>query len=79
MDKRKSWRAQEQQLVERWNAATERYREAQADLARQRLPLGDGSPTEECVRTEEAARAELEAMRKQVARMKVEFSTGKRY
>ncbi len=79
MDKRKSWRAQEQQLVERWNAATERYREAQAELARQRLPLGDGSPTEECVRTEEAARAELEAMRKQVARMKVEFSTGKRY
>lgn len=79
MDKRKSWRAQEQQLVERWNAATERYREAQAEVTRQSLPRGDGSPTEECVRTAEAARSELEAMRKQVARMKVEFSTGKRY
>ena len=77
MDKRKSWRAQEQQLVERWNAATGRYSEAQAELARQRLPLGEGSPTEECVRTEEAARAELEAVRKHVARTNVEFSTGK--
>ena len=77
MDKRKTWREQEQQLVARWNAATQRYHEAQAEVTRQSLP--DGAPTEECVRTAEAARAELEAMRKQVARMKVEFSTGKRY
>ena len=79
MDKRRAWREQEQLLVERWNAATQRYSEAQAEVTRQRLPLGEGAPTEECVRTEEAARVELEAMRKQVARMKVEFSTGKRY
>lgn len=79
MDKRKSWREQEQQLVERWNAATERYRVAQAEVTRQSLPQGGASPTEECVRSAEAARQELEAMRKQVARMKVEFSTGKRY
>jgi hypothetical protein len=79
MDKRRSWREQEQQLVERWNAATERCREAEAEVARQRLPQGDGAPSEECVRNAEAARVALEAMRKQVARMKVEFSTGKRY
>jgi hypothetical protein len=82
MDKRRAWREQELKLVERWNAATQRYSEAQAEATRQRLPQGDGTPTEpteECVRTEEAARVELEAMRKQVARMKVEFSTGKRY
>ncbi len=79
MDKRRAWREQEQQLVERWNAANQRYQEAQAEMTRQRLPQGDGAPSDECVRTEEAARAELEAMRKQVARMKVEFSTGKRY
>ena len=79
MDKRRTWREQEQQLVERWNAATARHSEAQAEVARQRLAQGDGTPTEECVRTEAAARTELEAMRKQVARMKVEFSTGKRY
>ena len=79
MDKRKTWREQEQQLVERWNAATERCREAQAEVMRQSLPQGDGAPTEECLRTAKVANAELEAMRKQVARMKVEFSTGKRY
>jgi hypothetical protein len=79
MDKRRTWREQEQLLVERWNAATERWREAEAEVTRQRLPQGDGAPSEECVRSAEAARVELEAMRKQVARMKVEFSTGKRY
>ena len=79
MDKRRTWREQEQQLVDRWNMATQRYDEAQAELTRQRLPQGTGTPTEECVRTEEAARAELEIMRKQVARMKVEFTNGKRY
>jgi hypothetical protein len=79
MDNRRKWRAQEQQLVERWNAATERYLEAQAEVTRQTPPLGDGAPSEESVRSAESARVELEAMRKQVARMKVEFSTGKRY
>jgi hypothetical protein len=79
MNKRRTWREQEQQLVERWNAATERCREAEAEVTRQRLPQGDGAPTEECMRSAEAARVALEAMRKQVARMKVEFSTGKRY
>ena len=79
MDKRRSWREQEQQLVERWNAATERCREAEAEVARQSLPEGNGAPSEECVRSAESARVALEAMRKQVARMKVEFSTGKRY
>lgn len=79
MDKRRSWREQEQQLVERWNAATERCREAEAEVARQTLPEGNGTPSAECVRSAESARVALEAMRKQVARMKVEFSTGKRY
>jgi len=79
MDKRRSWREQEQQLVERWNAATERCRETEAEVTRQRLPQGEGVPSEECVRSAEEARVELEFMRKKVARMKVEFSTGKRY
>lgn len=79
MDKRKKWREQEERLVEGWNAATERLREAQAEAARQSLTQGEAAHTEECARTVEVARAELEAMRRQVARMKVEFSTGKRY
>jgi len=79
MDKRKTWREQEQQLVERWNAATERYRDAKAALSSQSAANGDGAPTEECMMEAEAARAEYEAVRKQVARMKAEFSAGKRY
>ena len=79
MDKRRSWREQEQQLVERWNAATEHCREADAAVLRQRMPQGAGTPSAECLRSAEAARSALEVMRKQVARMKVEFSTGKRY
>ena len=79
MDMRRTWRQQEQQLVERWNAATERCHQAEAEVSRQRQPQGTGAPSEECLRSAETARVELEAMRKLVARMKVEFTTGKRY
>ncbi len=64
MDKRASWREQEQRLVERWNATNERYRAAHAG----NLPA-----------EADAARAELELLRRQVARLKAEFSTGKRF
>jgi hypothetical protein len=77
MDKRRAWREQEQRLVERWNAATERYRDAQAALSSQ--SSAESAPTEECMLKAEAARVEYEAVRKQVARMKAEFSAGKRY
>jgi hypothetical protein len=79
MDKRKAWREQEQQLVERWNAAAGRFRDAQAALSSQSSENGDAAPDEENVLKVKAARAELEAVRKQVARLKVEFSAGKRY
>ena len=64
MDKRAHWRAQEEELVARWNAATERYRVAHA---------------ENLMAEAAAARAELDALRRQVARLKVEFTSGKRY
>jgi len=79
MDKRKVWREQEQLLVERWNAAAERFRDAQAALSSQSSRNGELAPDEESVLKAKAARAELEAMRKQVARIKAEFSAGKRY
>ena len=79
MDKKKYWREQEQELVNRWNAATDRYREAQAAVTLQIAPQGDGGPTSDSVQAVEAARAELEAVRKRVARFKAEFSAGKRY
>ena len=64
MDKKKKWRDQEQQLVERWTAANERFRLAHA-----------GNVPAEV----QAAQAELELLRRQVARLKSEFNTGKRY
>jgi hypothetical protein len=64
MDQKKKWRDQEQALVERWTAASERFRLAHA-----------GKVPEEV----QAAQAELETLRRQVARLKSEFSTGKRY
>jgi hypothetical protein len=75
MDKRKVWREQEQRLVERWNEATTRYRDAQAAAS----ATGETVPNEESALKVKAAFAELEAVRKQVARLKVEFSAGKRY
>ena len=78
MDKRKTWREQEQRLVESWNTAVARYRDVQAELERQELAAGGGASEELRLRAE-AARAEIEAVRKQVARLKVEFSSGKRY
>jgi hypothetical protein len=79
MDKRRAWREQEQQLVDRWKAASERYRDAEAALSSQSSANAEGAPDEESVLKVKAARAELEAMRKQVARIKAEFSAGKRY
>jgi len=79
MNKQKYWREQELELINRWNAATDRYREAQAAVTLQTAPQGDGGPTKDSVQAVEAARVELEAVRKRVARFKAEFSAGKRY
>jgi hypothetical protein len=68
LDKRKAWREQEQQLVEKWNAAARRYRDIMAQ-----------TPNEESMVQVAAVRAEIEALRKKVARLKAEFNSGKRY
>jgi hypothetical protein len=75
MDKRKRWRTQEQELVARWNSAVARHKQVMADIA-----LAGGVSTSQALVVEaNAARAEVEALRRQVARLKVEFNTGKRY
>jgi hypothetical protein len=79
MDKRKAWRKQEEQLVEQWNAAAGRFRDAQAALSSRTSESGDAAPDAENVLKVKVARAELDAVRKQVARIKAEFSAGKRY
>lgn len=76
MDKRKTWRAQEQLVVERWNAAEARYREVHAELVRE---TAAGAASAELQQKVERARADIEAVRRQVARLKVEFNAGRRY
>jgi hypothetical protein len=62
--------------VERWNAAEARYRELHAALQRQ---AGGGAEADALKQEVERARADIEAVRRQVARLKVEFTSGKRY
>jgi hypothetical protein len=69
LDKRKAWREQEQQLIEKWNSAAQRYRDI----------MSRGGSSEEAVTQAAAVRAEIEALRKTVARLKSEFNSGKRY
>jgi hypothetical protein len=75
MDKRSRWRTQEQELVARWNAAVARHRDALAEIAL----AGGNAASEALVLKAGQAQAEIVALRRQVARLKVEFTSGKRY
>lgn len=77
MAKVTTWRQQEQELVARWQAATERHRMAHLELAT--ATQLEGAPDGALVAKVKAASAELESLRRQVARLKREFLTGKRY
>ena len=77
MDKRKTWRAQEQDLIVRWNAAATRQQELQTEITRQ--SEAGGVPAAQLLLEAERSRSEMEAVRREVARMKVQFYTGKRY
>ena len=79
MDKRKAWREQEQQLIEKWNSAAQRYRDIMARIAREDPFAAPAGPSEEIMSQAAAVRAEIEALRKKVARLKAEFNSGKRY
>jgi hypothetical protein len=68
--------AQEQALIERWNATATRQLELQAEIARQ---SAGGEPSAQLLLDAERSRSEMESVRREVARMKVQFSTGKRY
>jgi hypothetical protein len=72
MDKRNTWREQESRLVARWTAANERHRSALAGLE-------TGGSSHEAKAEAAAAIAEVESLRREIARMKVEFNQGKRY
>ncbi len=72
MDKRRAWREQEARLVERWTAAEERYRSLHAEFQR---AGAQGGHAEQLA----AVQQEREAVRREVARLKVEFNSGRRY
>jgi hypothetical protein len=72
MDKRKTWREQEDRLVARWNAANERHRVAL-------LEMSNPAPSVEVKTEAAAALAEVESLRREIARLKVEFNQGRRY
>jgi hypothetical protein len=74
-DERSQWRAQEQELVARWNAAVARHQ----DVLREIAQAGGGAASAALALKADSARAEMEAVRRQVARLKVEFNSGKRY
>jgi hypothetical protein len=75
MDPRKRWRTQEQELVARWNSAVARQQTVLAEIAQ----AGGAAANEALAREADSARAEIDAIRRQVARLKVEFNSGKRY
>jgi uncharacterized coiled-coil DUF342 family protein len=77
--KREVWRRQEQELVERWSAAMERHRVVHEQLAAREQTQGHCASNDELVLQAEAARAEIAALRRQVARLKREFISGNRY
>ena len=75
MDKRSKWREQEAKLVARWNAAVAAHQAVMAEIA-----LAGGEATSPAlVNKAGEARAEMDAVRRQVARLKVEYTSGKRY
>jgi hypothetical protein len=77
MDKRKTWRNEEQQLIERWNAAAARQQALQVQLMRH-ADAGE-SASDALLQEAVRARADMELVRREVARMKVQFYSGKRY
>jgi hypothetical protein len=77
MDKRRAWREQEQKLIERWNTMCAREQTVQAEITRQTDAGGAADAAVLAQATQ--SRSEMEAVRREVARMKVQFNTGKRY
>jgi len=78
-NRRATWRRQEQELVERWTAAMERYRVAHQQLSACEQAQGRCAPDDVLVLNAEAARAEIASLRRQVARLKREYLSGSRY
>jgi hypothetical protein len=78
LDRRPAWREQEQRLIESWNAASLRYRAIHEQLSAH-PPAGDREIGVELRRQAQAALAEIETLRRKVARLKRQYLSGERY
>jgi len=74
-----AWRKQEEQLVARWSDATERHRLIHQELATRQLTHGAAAPDEDLSQRAQAVIAEIEGLRRQVARLKRQYLSGERY
>jgi hypothetical protein len=77
--KRTVWRKQEDELVARWSEAAERHRLIHQEISARRLTHGAAAPDEELSQRAQAVIAEIEGLRRQVARLKRQFLSGERY
>jgi hypothetical protein len=77
--KRAAWRKQEEELVARWSEATERHRRIHQQISAQQLAHGAAARDEDLSRKEQAVIAEIEGLRREVARLKRQFLSGERY
>jgi len=76
---RAAWRKQEEHLVARWSDATERHRRIHQELSARQLADGHAAPDEELSLRARAVIAEIEGLRREVARLKRQFISGERY
>lgn len=77
--KRAAWRKQEEQLVAHWNEAAERHRLIHQELSARQLTEGGATPDEDLSLRAQAVIAEIEGLRRQLARLKRQYISGERY
>ena len=77
--KRAAWRKQEEQLVARWTDATERHRRIHREMSARQLTDGAAELDHGLSLKAQAVIAEIEGLRREIARLKRQFLTGERY
>ena len=77
--KRAAWRKQEEQLVARWSDATERHRRICEEMSARQITHSAVAPDKDLSLRAQAVIAEIEGLRREVARLKRQFLSGDRY
>jgi hypothetical protein len=77
--RRAAWRKQEEELVARWTDAAERHRQIHQELSARELTQGAAPPDNDLSVRAQAVIAEIEGLRRQLARLKRQFLSGERY